>query len=105
MTRRNSLTLAGPLLFALIALLPAPGGLPFLAQLTIAITFWMALWWITEVVDTAVTALLPLVLFPLCGILPLKVVSAEYGNEILFLFLGGFFFGKTIERWHLHRRI
>lgn len=105
MNRRNGTLLAGPLLFALIALLPAPAGLPFSAQLTAGIALWMALWWIGEVVDTAVTGLLPLVLFPLCGILPLKIVSAEYGNEILFLFLGGFFFGKAIERWQLHRRI
>ena len=105
MNRRISLLLAGPLLFALIALLPTPAGLSYAAQLTLGITLWMALWWIVEITDTAVTALLPLVLFPLCGILPLKIVSAEYGNEILFLFLGGFFFGKTIERWQLHRRI
>ncbi len=105
MNRRTALLLAGPLLFTLIAILPTQAGLPYPAQLTIGITLWMALWWIAEIVDTAVTGLLPLVLFPLCGILPLKVVSAEYGNEILFLFLGGFFFGKTIERWQLHRRI
>ncbi len=105
MNRRTALLLAGPLLFTLITLLPTPAGLPYPAQLTIGITLWMAMWWIAEIVDTAVTGLLPLVLFPLCGILPLKVVSAEYGNEILFLFLGGFFFGKTIERWQLHRRI
>lgn len=105
MTRRSGILLAGPLLFALIAVLPTPAGLPFPAQLTTGIALWMALWWMGEVVDTAVTALLPLILFPLCGILPIKSVSAEYGNEILFLFLGGFFFGKTIERWQLHRRI
>jgi len=105
MNRRSATLLAGPLLFALIAVLPSPTGLSFSAQLTAGIAVWMALWWIGEVVDTAVTGLLPLVLFPLCGILPLKIVSAEYGNEILFLFLGGFFFGKTIERWQLHRRI
>ena len=105
MNRRNAILLAGPLLFILLALLPTPAGLPFSAQLTAAITLWMALWWIGEAVDTAVTALLPLVLFPLCGILPLKMISSEYGNEIVFLFLGGFFFGKAIERWQLHRRI
>ena len=105
MNQRSGILLAGPLLFALITVLPTPAGLPFPAQLTAGIALWMALWWIGEVVDTAVTALLPLILFPLCGILPIKIVSAEYGNEILFLFLGGFFFGKAIERWELHRRI
>ena len=75
------------------------------AQYTAAVTAWMAIWWITEVTHTAITALLPLVLFPLCGVLPLRSVSVEFGNEIIFLFLAGFLFGRTIERWNLHTRI
>jgi sodium-dependent dicarboxylate transporter 2/3/5 len=97
--------LSGPLAFALIAALPAVGGMPEPAKMTAAITAWIAIWWITEPVNLAVTSLLPLVLFPLCGVAALKNVSGEFGNEIIFLFLSGFFFGKTIERWHLHRRI
>lgn len=69
------------------------------------ITLWMSVWWISESVPFAVTALLPLVLFPLCGILKLKDVSATYGSEVVFLFLSGFLFGRAIERWNLHRRI
>ena len=76
-----------------------------MAQLTAAVTAWIAIWWLAEPVNTAVTSLLPLVLFPLAGVAPLRSISGEYGNEIVFLFLGGFFFGKTIERWGLHRRI
>lgn len=97
--------LAGPLLFLLIVLAPTPPGMPLAAQFTAGITVWMAVWWITEVTHTAVTALLPLVLFPLCGVMPLKNVSAEFGNEIIFLFLAGLLFGRTIERWNLHTRI
>lgn len=97
--------LAGPLLFLLIAAWPTSAGMPEAAKMTAAIAAWMAVWWITEPVNLAVTALLPLVMFPLCGIAPLKTISGEYGNEIIFLFLAGFFFGKTIERWQLHRRI
>ncbi|MBX2892779.1 MAG: DASS family sodium-coupled anion symporter [Saprospiraceae bacterium] len=105
MNQRTLALLAGPLLFLLIAALPAPAGMPESAKLTTAITLWIAVWWITEPVDLAVTSLLPLVLFPLTGVARLKDVSGEYGNEIIFLFIAGFFFGKTIERWHLHRRI
>ncbi len=79
--------------------------MPPAAQLTAAVTAWIAIWWLTEPVNTAVTSLLPLVLFPLAGVAPLRSISGEYGNEIVFLFLGGFFFGKTIEYWGLHRRI
>lgn len=96
---------AGPLLFLFIALIPTPPGMTVAGQLTLGVTVWMAVWWITEVVHTAVTALLPLVLFPLCGVMPLKSVSAEFGNEIIFLFLAGFLFGRAIERWNLHTRI
>ncbi len=75
------------------------------AQITAGITLWIAVWWVTEPVDTAVTSMLPLVLFPLSGVMPLKAISGEYGNEIIFLFMAGFFIGKTIEKWNLHRRI
>jgi sodium-dependent dicarboxylate transporter 2/3/5 len=105
MNQRLLARLAGPLLFLLIVALPAPAGMPVTAKMTAAIAAWMAVWWITEPVNLAVTSLLPLVLFPLCGVAPLKSISVEYGNEIIFLFLAGFFFGKTIERWQLHRRI
>lgn len=105
MNQRLLALLAGPLLFLLIVALPAPAGMPDSAKMTAAIAAWMAIWWITEPVNLAVTSLLPLVLFPLSGVAPLKSISGEYGNEIIYLFLAGFFFGKTIERWHLHRRI
>ncbi|MBC7775521.1 MAG: DASS family sodium-coupled anion symporter [Phycisphaerae bacterium] len=96
---------SGPLLFALVALAPTPAGMPWPAQITAAITLWIAVWWITEPIEMAATSLLPLVLLPLAGVAPLKMVSAEYGNEIIFLFMAGFFMGKSIERWQLHRRI
>ncbi|MDO8368692.1 MAG: SLC13 family permease, partial [Saprospiraceae bacterium] len=96
---------AGPLLFALIAFAPAPSGMPWPAQITAAITLWIAVWWITEPIEMAATSLLPLVLLPLAGVASLKTVAAEYGNEIIFLFMAGFFMGKSIERWQLHRRI
>lgn len=96
---------AGPLLFALVAFAPTPAGMPWPAQIMAAITIWIAVWWITEPIEMAATSLLPLVLLPLAGIAPLKTVAAEYGNEIIFLFMSGFFMGKSIERWQLHRRI
>lgn len=97
--------LAGPLLFLIVLLLPAPSGMSEPAKLCAATTLWMAVWWITEAVHTSVTALLPLILFPLTGVLPIKTVAPEYANEIIYLFIGGFIFGKAIERWNLHRRI
>lgn len=92
----------GPLAFTVIALaLPLEGP----AASMLGILSWMLIWWISEVVPIGVTALLPLVLFPLRGIMPLEAVTDNYANPIIFLFFGGFVLGLAIEKWNLHRRI
>lgn len=68
------------------------------------IVLWMAIWWISEAVPLAATSLLPLVLFPLCGIASTATTAMHYGKEIIFLFLGGFLLALGIERSGLHRR-
>ncbi|MCS7037178.1 MAG: DASS family sodium-coupled anion symporter [Saprospiraceae bacterium] len=105
MQRSTLALITGPLAFLLFAAAPIFSDMAPAARMALGITAWMAIWWISEVVHVTVTALLPLVLFPLCGILPLKKVSAEFGNEIIFLFLSGLLFGQAIERWGLHARI
>ena len=70
-----------------------------------AVALLMATWWITEAVPLAVTALLPIVLFPLFGVMNGKAVSAAYINHIIFLFIGGFLVALAMERWKLHRRL
>jgi len=70
-----------------------------------AIALLMAFWWISEALPLAVTALLPLVLYPALGILPSGKTSLNYGNHLVFLFLGGFMIAIAMERWNLHRRL
>jgi sodium-dependent dicarboxylate transporter 2/3/5 len=72
---------------------------------TLGMMVWMATWWLTEAVDIEVTALLPVVAFPLLGVAPLSKVLPPYAADVIFLFMGGFIIGLAIERWGLDRRI
>lgn len=71
----------------------------------IAVTIWMVAWWVTEAVHIAVTALLPLILFPLLKVMALADVGANYGSPIIFLFFGGFVLALALEKVNLHKRI
>ena len=82
-----------------------PFGVSPAAAKVLAIAGLMITWWITEALPMPVVALLPLVLFPLLKISSIKATGAFYGNEVIFLFMGGFMLGLAIEKWNLHRRI
>ena len=60
----------GPLLFGIILIYFHPAGLSDQANAVLACTAWIAIWWIFEVTDISVTALLPIILFPLSGLTP-----------------------------------
>jgi sodium-dependent dicarboxylate transporter 2/3/5 len=60
---------------------------------------------VTEAIPIGATSVLPVVLFPLLGVESAKEAAAPYGHPMVFLFLGGMFIARTIERWGLHRRI
>ena len=96
--------LFAPLVFLIVV------NLPFhlvseTGDAVIAVAIWMVLWWITEAVHIAVTALLPLILFPLLKIMPAADVGANYGSPIIFLFFGGFILALALEKVNLHKRI
>lgn len=104
--RRQKIGLVlGPLLFAAIMLAPTPEGLSPGGQAVAATTAWVAVWWIGEAIPIPATSLLPIVLFPLTGALDVDAATAPYANDLIFLFMGGFFIAMAMQRWDLHRRI
>jgi len=97
--------LAGILAFALILLVHPFNFVSPTANTVLAVALWMIIWWTTEAAPPAVTALLPLVLFPMLNIMPVAKAAAPYANPIIFLFLGGFMIALAIEKHRLHERI
>ena len=85
--------------------MPLPDGMAESAQCMFAVAALMAIWWVGEGTSLAVTALLPLVLFPLLGIMPSKQVAPNYANHLIFLFLGGFMIALAMEKWNFHKRL
>ena len=89
----------------IILVIPASESLPIEAKRAAAIFVWMGIWWATEAVPIAVTALIPLVFFPILGVANIESTAAPYANKNIFLFLGGFFLSIAIQKCNLHKRI
>ncbi len=96
--------MAGPVLFALV-LAFGPGDLSSDARKTLGVTAWIITWLITEAVPIVATSLLPIVLFPLLGIASSRDAAAPYGNDLVFLFMAGFFIATALEHWQSHVRV
>lgn len=95
----------GPVAALVLSLFFAPDDLDIAGRRTAAIAAWMAIWWATEAVPFAVTALLPMVFFPLLGVDDASTTASAYASPIIFLFLGGFIVALSIEQWGLHKRL
>jgi sodium-dependent dicarboxylate transporter 2/3/5 len=95
----------GPAAFLFILFVLESPGLNPGAQAMLALTAWMAIWWITEAVPIAGTALLPLILMPVLGLMKIDTVSSNYMHPTVLLYMGGFLMATGIEKWNLHKRI
>ena len=114
-TQRQTIGLwLGPILAVGLQLLPLPSllieqtesiGAAREAWVVLSLLILMAVWWITEAIPIPVTSLLPLVVLPMAGVLPIRAVSGEYMHPVVVLLMGGFIIAKAIERWNLHTRI
>jgi len=103
---RFILFISAPLIFLLFVLKPdlLDPERPVIAY-TAGVALLMAVWWMTEIIPLAVTALIPVALFPFLGIMSGKAVAETYFNHLIFLFIGGFLMALAMEKWNLHRRI
>lgn len=95
----------GAAVFFLFLVIPPPDGLSPVGMRMAAVAALMAIWWITEAANIAVTALLPLALFPLLGIMKSQPTAFNYSNHLVYLYLGGFVIALAMEKWDLHKRI
>ncbi len=97
--------LAGPAAFLVVLASPAPAGLSEQGWSIAAVGIWMAIWWLTEAVPLAVTALLPIVLLPTLGARSLAATTPSYAHPLVFLFLGGFLLARALNVWSLDKRL
>jgi sodium-dependent dicarboxylate transporter 2/3/5 len=96
---------AGPLLFLLLWLGVHPAGMSQEAIAVMAVTVWIAVWWVSESVPLPVTSLLPIILFPLLKVSAIGDTTSAYGHPLVFLYIGGFLLAIAIEKTGLHNRI
>ena len=96
---------AVPLLALAVYLALRGSGADHPLAFTTALTLWCAGWWIFEPVAPAGTALLPLALLPMAGLLTPQQVAQAYGNPLILLLLGGFVLSLAVENSGAHRRL
>ncbi len=104
LTKRVGL-ITGPLLFIILYVAIPQGFISPNAYQVLALAAWIVCWWVTEAIPFPVTALLPLIIFPMLGVMPISKSAIPYANPIIFLFMGGFFIALALEKHRLHERI
>ena len=105
MTLRRWSTLGGVAVAGAVYAATWYSGLEAAQSWTAAVTVLCIVWWVLEALPPAATALVPLVVFPIVGVLKEDQVAAAYGDPVVLLFMGAFMVSKAVEHWGAHRRI
>ncbi len=95
----------GPISFLLLFFLIPEAELSHAPRAVLAVTAWIAIWWITEAIPIPAASLMPLILLPIMGGLDIDSAAKAYGNPTVFMYMGGFIIAIAIEKWNLHKRI
>ncbi|WP_245153890.1 SLC13 family permease [Jeotgalibacillus proteolyticus] len=104
-TRQKIGLILGPLLFAVIYFFPAITGLGDAPRAVLAVTLWVAAWWVTEAMPIPATSLMPIFLLPIAGGTDERTATMAYADPIVFMYMGGFTIALAIQKWNLHKRI
>ncbi|MCW4352874.1 DASS family sodium-coupled anion symporter [Hoyosella sp. YIM 151337] len=104
-TRERIGLLLGPALFAIAYFIPALTGLDDAPRAVLAVTLWVATWWITEALPIPATSLMPIFLLPVFGGADQTTAATAYAHPIVFMYMGGFTIAIAIQKWNLHKRI
>lgn len=100
------LSLAGGVLIAIVAFVATQhAGLSTDQAWTAAVATLCAIWWVLEALPLSATALVPVLIFPLVGVLTTNKAATAYGHPLILLFMGGFMLSRAAEYWGAHRRI
>lgn len=91
--------------FAIMLALPAPAGLSSEGWRVAAILTLMVIWWATEAVPPPVTGMLPIVLLPVLGVMPVDEAARAHASPLLLLFLGGLVLAAAARKAGLHWRL
>ena len=94
-----------PVILAFAITLGLPNWLSWNERVVLSTVLVMLWWWISEVIPMAVTALAPMLVFPIANVMSMEKVVVPYADKFVFLFLGGFLLALAIEKHGLHKRI
>ncbi len=105
MINRRWSTIGGIALAVLVYFAGRAGMLSVQQSWTAAVTALCAVWWIFEALPIAATALIPIAVLPLVGVLTERQAATSYGHPLVLLFMGGFMLSRAAEGCGAHRRI